>query len=648
MLSIMSQFSVGSGAVGIGYDSVTGEVSVYRSFGASIFRYSSTGAALGSYAVPGGGANDFDLDGVAVDFMMNGVLVPAGSMLVFNGESGVVEIYAVNPVTGAIIATLTTGFGASHVVGGSYNPVTGTFFVVQDKVPATALDNLIAEIAPATGAVVEEFPTDTSGFTVNFGDLDVDPYSGALWVVSSDHSSVQRMSVDGAILGTVDLPVGVGALSGIAFIPDSPGEAFVVNTSGTVFRIGGFPVERVGGAGNDVLSGGTGDDFLDGGDGNDTLIGGAGNDTLRGGAAGLDLHYGGDGDDVIIIDRASDIVAGERYDGGAGQDSLILNFNTDGDLSGVTLAGIESLTQSYFNFDTELTAAQLNAVTSISGQSFTLTTGGNVSMTGAAINTQIFNLADAGTGFNLTGSTQTYLITVNGGAGDDRITGGAMADTLNGGGGADVLTGGAGNDIINGGLGADVMRGGAGDDVFTVDNSGDNVVEGSGGGNDSIFASVTYTLLGRQVETLTLTGTANISALGNDSANTLVGNSGNNVLRGGLGKDVLTGGAGRDIFGFDTALGSTNIDRITDFTVVDDTIRLSRSVFSAITANGALSASAFQFGSVALDADDRILYNRATGGLFYDADGVGGVDAVLFARLEANLALTNADFLIVA
>ncbi|MGB3929412.1 MAG: calcium-binding protein, partial [Sphingobium sp.] len=244
--------------------------------------------------------------------------------------------------------------------------------------------------------------------------------------------------------------------------------------------------------------------------------------------------------------------------------------------------------------------------------------------------------------------TQTYLITVNGGAGDDRITGGAMADTLNGGGGADVLTGGAGNDIINGGLGADVMRGGAGDDVFTVDNSGDNVVEGSGGGNDSIFASVTYTLLGRQVETLTLTGTANISALGNDSANTLVGNSGNNVLRGGLGKDVLTGGAGRDIFGFDTALGSTNIDRITDFTVVDDTIRLSRSVFSAITANGALSASAFQFGSVALDADDRILYNRATGGLFYDADGVGGVDAVLFARLEANLALTNADFLIVA
>lgn len=648
MLSIISQFSVGSGAVGIGYDSLTGEVSVYRSFGASIFRYSSTGTALGSYAVPGGGANDFDLDGVAVDFMMNGVLVPAGSMLVFNGESGVVEIYAVDPATGAIIASLTTAFGASHVVGGSYNPVTGTFFVVQDKVPATALDNLIAEIDPVTGAVVEEFPTDTSGFTVNFGDLDVDPYSGALWVVSSDHSSVQRMSVDGAILGTVDLPVGVGALSGIAFIPDAPGEAFVVNTSGTVFRIGGFPVERVGGAGNDVLSGGTGDDFLDGGDGNDTLIGGAGNDTLRGGAAGLDLHYGGDGDDVIIVDRASDIVAGERYDGGAGQDSLILNFNTDGDLSGVTLAGVESLTQSYFNFDTKLTAAQLNALTSISGQSFTLTTGGAVSMNGTSINAQVINLSDLGNSFTLAGSTQTYLITINGGAGDDAFSGWTQADTLNGGGGADILTGSGGNDVLNGGTGADLMRGGANDDIYYVDNTGDDVIEAGGQGDDAIFSSVSYNLLGRYVETLTLTGAANINAVGNTQLNTLIGNSGNNILRGGLGNDLLTGGAGADIFGFDTALGSTNVDRITDFSVADDTIRLSRSVFAAIATNGTLAAGAFQFGSIAVDADDRILYNSATGGLFYDADGVGGVNAVLFARLGTGLALTNADFVVVA
>ncbi|MDO7835024.1 hypothetical protein Q4610_08175 [Sphingobium sp. HBC34] len=810
----MSQFNAGISAVGIGYDSVTGELSVYGAFGANIFRYSSSGTALGSYAVPGGGANDFDLDGVPVAFMMNGVLVPAGSMLVFNGESGVVEIYAVNPATGAVIASLITAFGSDHVVGGSYNPVTGTFFVVQDKVPAAGLDNLIAEIDPATGAVIDQFPTDTSGFTVNYGDLDVDPFSGALWVVSSDHNSVQRMAVDGTIRDTITLPAGIGGLSGIAFIPESPGEAFVVNTSGTVFRIGGFPVERSGTAGDDVLAGGSGDDVLDGGDGNDTLNAGAGNDTLRGGGAGLDLHYGGDGDDVILVDRASDIVTGEVYDGGAGQDSLILNFNSDGDISGVTLTGIESLTQSYFGFDTKLTAAQLDALTSVSGQSFTLTTGGSVSMNGTSINAQVFNLSNAGNVLSLAGATYTYNITVNGGAGDDAVGGTIGADSMYGNGGADILNGGDGDDILDGGTGADILRGGwggdtyyidnagdrieaealagggldrvistisfslgginveeielvgsanlnatgngfdnrlignagnnvlngatgsdmmegglgndtyvvdiagdvvveglnagtdlvrtaltvymladnvenltasgnathdftgnaldniliggalddilngaagadrleggKGNDVYYVDNAGDVVVEAGGSGDDAIFSSVSYTLLGRYVETLTLTGSANINAVGNTQPNSLIGNSGNNVLRGGLGSDRLTGGAGSDIFGFDTTPGTGNVDRITDFSVADDTIRLSRSVFSAISATGPLAAGEFRLSGSAADADDHILYNSATGGLFYDADGNGAGAAILFARLTTGLALTSADFLIVA
>ena len=53
---------------------------------------------------------------------------------------------------------------------------------------------------------------------------------------------------------------------------------------------------------------------------------------------------------------------------------------------------------------------------------------------------------------------------------------------ITGGGGADHLNGGTGNDIINGGLGADVMAGGDGGDTYFVDNAGDQVVEGPGGG----------------------------------------------------------------------------------------------------------------------------------------------------------------------
>ena len=47
------------------------------------------------------------------------------------------------------------------------------------------------------------------------------------------------------------------------------------------------------------------------------------------------------------------------------------------------------------------------------------------------------------------------------------------------------------------------------------------------------------------------------------------------------------------------------------------------------------------------DADDRVVYNSATGALFYDADGTGAAAAVRFAILDPGLHLTRADFAIV-
>ncbi len=52
-------------------------------------------------------------------------------------------------------------------------------------------------------------------------------------------------------------------------------------------------------------------------------------------------------------------------------------------------------------------------------------------------------------------------------------------------------------------------------------------------------------------------------------------------------------------------------------------------------------------GTGAHDATDRIVYNRSTGALLYDADGVGGTAAVRFATLAPKLVLTAADFLVV-
>ncbi|MGH8579927.1 MAG: calcium-binding protein [Gammaproteobacteria bacterium] len=63
---------------------------------------------------------------------------------------------------------------------------------------------------------------------------------------------------------------------------------------------------------------------------------------------------------------------------------------------------------------------------------------------------------------------------------------------------------------------------------------------------DSVKSSVTYTL-GANMEHLTLTGTYNRSATGNDLDNTLTGNSAANTLTGRAGDDLLDGRAGADI-----------------------------------------------------------------------------------------------------
>ena len=146
-----------------------------------------------------------------------------------------------------------------------------------------------------------------------------------------------------------------------------------------------------------------------------------------------------------------------------------------------------------------------------------------------------------------------------------------------------------------------------------------------------------------------ITGNAVANNLkGGAGADRLSGLDGADKLAGGSGNDVLTGGAGRDVLVFDTRPSKkANLDRIADFSVVDDVIHIDNAVFTKAGSAGRLSSGAFWKGAKAHDASDRIVYDAASGRLYYDADGAGAAAQVQFAQVSKGLKVTAADFFVV-
>ncbi|MFM9934809.1 MAG: putative Ig domain-containing protein [Novosphingobium sp.] len=176
--------------------------------------------------------------------------------------------------------------------------------------------------------------------------------------------------------------------------------------------------------------------------------------------------------------------------------------------------------------------------------------------------------------------------------------------------------------------------------------SGDNTVTGAGG-ND--------TLSGLGGDDRLLGSLGNDRLYGGQGDDTLFGGRGNDRLYGGEGQDTLTGGSGRDTFVFDLSPGTPgNVDVITDFSHRQgDKLAFSLADFTGFDHTGAISADQFYAADGATashDASDRIIYNSATGDLYYDADGLGGVDAVQFATIQsfATANLGYSDILIIA
>ena len=130
---------------------------------------------------------------------------------------------------------------------------------------------------------------------------------------------------------------------------------------------------------------------------------------------------------------------------------------------------------------------------------------------------------------------------------------------------------------------------------------------------------------------------------GNDQ---LSGQIGNDTLTGGTGNDTLFGGDGKDVFVFDQKPAASNRDAVADFLPVDDVVHLSRKFFTKLS-KGTLSSKAFLIGDHFKDKDDRILYLKKAGALFYDPDGSGSAKAIQFASIGKNLKITHKDFFVI-
>ncbi len=215
---------------------------------------------------------------------------------------------------------------------------------------------------------------------------------------------------------------------------------------------------------------------------------------------------------------------------------------------------------------------------------------------------------------------------------------------------SNTLIGNAGVNFLVGRGGADVMSGFLGNDRYVVDTALDRANEAVGQGSDRVYALSNYVLpAGSEIEKLTTinpTSTYAVSFVGNAFANTIEGNAAANPLNSAGGSDTLTGFGGSDTFRFTTALGPSNVDKITDFSVLADTIHLENAVFTGVPAGG-LNADAFHTGAAAADAEDRIIYNKTTGALIFDTNGNAPGGAIQFAKLATGLALTSADFVVI-
>jgi Ca2+-binding RTX toxin-like protein len=420
----------------------------------------------------------------------------------------------------------------------------------------------------------------------------------------------------------------------------------------------------LGGAGDDSLYGGVGR-F---GEGQNYFEGGDGNDTIRSFAL-QDVLYGGEGNDLIITANPNILTiqgstsqpgfAGEStLYGGGGNDTLLAGFSTDflyGDAGNDSLSGKFSLLDGGDGNDTLY--------------------GGNWTL-------------------DIPGATKVPAVTLSGGSGSDYIYGalGSVANIYNGGLGDDTIIFTTTNDSLLGegsvegndniSFVSGLAKGGTGVSFVLFDTLGNNTISGSDGNDSIVTGSGADFLQGGSVaasaqldvgfgdDTL-IAGGGNDYLFGGSGSDVLFGEAGNDTLQGGTQRDTLVGGEGSDAFlyQFKSDLSGTIADIITDFKSGEDKLFFSRGPggFAFELRPGVptteisfeqfivLDKGSYDGGGANTQAPTSVgpvlVYEKASGVLWYDSDGGGSnpADIVAFMAQPNNTipTITRTDIVIV-
>ena len=286
----------------------------------------------------------------------------------------------------------------------------------------------------------------------------------------------------------------------------------VIDASG--LKADGIQLTLNGGLGADVLLGGQGDDFVSGGDGDDVAFMGAGDDTFVWNPGDdNDVVEGQDGSDTLLFNGAN---VAENIDISANggrvrmfrdvasvltdtDDVEHITFNAKGgadrivvsDMSGTDLARVEVDLAGAGDPHAGDAAADTVVVRGTAGDDVIQLTMVDGALVIDGLSTQLViehfdlqldqiqilglagdDVIDAST---LGTATQSSLLCLDGGQGNDVVLGASGGSTLLGGDGDDVLIGGPGNDVLDGGAGDDIVLGGGG-----LDTVHDNILQSQG------------------------------------------------------------------------------------------------------------------------------------------------------------------------